>query len=352
VPPAGATKPHHAPPREPDSEEREPQPPVRRTGGSTVDLRNRRVVESRDYRHRAGEIHQREPKQDPDETRELAGGDARLAMHATGPSPAPPRGKARGGDARRKRDVSVLTDQVREATHRSQKTQRLVKLIIALLLISAGGAIVAVVGLTGPSLDDPSKGLKKDPLPGTAPVLDAEVRGRPVEEAGGAATPVTPDRSRAADLGEPAGDGRGNLKVSSTPSGAAVHLDGVFQCETPCTIEELEDGRVYLLSIRRKNYVSWSSLVDLQRRRRVTANAFLSEEPDARRVGYLSFRSTPVAEVLVDGKEIGRVTSEGRIPLPPGKYEITLAHPKRPGRARNVVTIVAGQTTVLTVKKL
>ena len=363
--PPGVAKPHFAPAtpdrgNDRDSEQLERQAPARRTHGregnghSTVDLRNRRdrvTVESRERgRPRAAESHQRQP--DGDETRERPGAESRLAEPRVVPAPAPLRGKLRALDGRRKKDVSVLTDQVREASRRSHKTQRMVKLIIALLLVAAAGAIVAVVGLTGPNLDDPSKSLRKDPLPGSTPTAtDAETRSRPAEDSGpGAGASLSPDRSRA-DQGEPAAEGRGNLKVTSTPAGAAVHLDNVFQCETPCTIEELEDGRVYLLSIRRKSFVSWSSLIDLRRRRRVTVNAFLSEEPDTRRVGYLMIRSTPIADVLVDGKDIGRVTSEGRIPLPPGHYEITLSHPQRSARPRYLVDIFAGQTMMLTAKK-
>ena len=139
--------------------------------------------------------------------------------------------------------------------------------------------------------------------------------------------------------------------MNSTPTGAAVYVDNVFQCETPCTIEELEDGPVYLLSVRRKNHVSWSSLLELRHHRVLTVSANLEEEPDPKKVGYLMIRSNPVAEVLVNNKAIGRVTSEGRIPLHPGQYDISLAHPQRNSQPRYLITIVAGQTVVLTARK-
>jgi len=54
--------------------------------------------------------------------------------------------------------------------------------------------------------------------------------------------------------------------------------------------------------------------------------------------------------VFVDGKEIGRVTSQGRIPLPPGQYEISLHNPRRPRQLKRIVTIHARQTVALWLK--
>jgi hypothetical protein len=82
-------------------------------------------------------------------------------------------------------------------------------------------------------------------------------------------------------------------------------------------------------------------------KQRVHINAYLSEEPDSRTVGYLMIRSQPRADVFVDNKEIGRVTSEGRIPLPPGQYEIMLSHPRQKRQPKFVITIQARKTYLL-----
>jgi hypothetical protein len=148
------------------------------------------------------------------------------------------------------------------------------------------------------------------------------------------------------DAAPPAKKGR-SLKVESAPPNAKVYLDSVYQCKTPCTVEELEPNRVYLLSVRQDRYVSWSSLVDMKGKQRVHINAYLSEEPASSSVGYLMIRSRPRADVYIDGKEIGRVTSEGRIPLPPGQFEITLSHPRQVKRLKFLITIHTGQTMAL-----
>jgi len=220
---------------------------------------------------------------------------------------------------------------------------RWLMLAAIVLLIISGAAIVIIVGLTGPNLDDRSA------VPGGRPAIARKRdsgQGSDLASSGAA-----PDARLRLDSGSAAPSTAaskavaGILKVESTPPRARVHLDGVLQCETPCTIEELEEKRIYLLSVRKKDHVSWSALVDLGRSKARSVSAFLSEEPDPRTVGYLLVRSTTPAEVLVDRKEIGRVSSEGRIPLPPGQYEISLRHPRRKAHPKRIVNIPAGQTT-------
>ena len=322
--------------------------------------RDERVAESREgeSRRRVKESGARErwSPGDPTErvpeelgrTRELEDSGARASA---APAPAPPRGTARLFDSLRRRPAGSDSDRVDRA-RRWQRTQRLVVVIISLVLLGAGGAIVALVGLTGPSLDDPTRP-RRDPLPGSIP---ASVDASPAFPRPGLArrdaAPAAPlDRGLVQAASRPSPDEPGFLRVTSTPPRATVRVDNVVQCETPCTVEDLRRGQVYVLSVRRKNYVSWSALVDLGPRRSLAVNAFLTEEPDPRRVGHLMIQSSPNAEVLVDGKPIGRVTSEGRIPLPPGQYEISLTHPQRIARPRYPVTITAGQTALLTAKK-
>jgi hypothetical protein len=225
-------------------------------------------------------------------------------------------------------------------------------LIASAALLLAAGTIAAIVGLTGPSLEDAGTGAHVPPKrrPGASDLRAAAIPDarRPADRA--ASPPdarAARDTATAAIVEPPPLGGRGGvLKVDSTPAGAAVFLNGVRQCETPCTVEELEETRVYLLSVRRKNFVSWSSLIDMGKQRRRAINAVLNEEPDSQRVGYLLVSSKPIADVHVDGKEIHRVSAEGRIPLPPGRYEISLSHPRRDRRPRFFVTIVLRQTVM------
>jgi hypothetical protein len=73
--------------------------------------------------------------------------------------------------------------------------------------------------------------------------------------------------------------------------------------------------------------------------------ARLSREPSSRRVGYLVVRPTTPANVSVDGVPIGHVTSEGRIPLKPGRHEVTLTHPRRKRTIRFMVRIYRRRIT-------
>ncbi|MCC6750946.1 MAG: protein kinase [Deltaproteobacteria bacterium] len=225
----------------------------------------------------------------------------------------------------------------------------------ALLLLALAGSIVVAVGLSGPSLVEPRR-----TAPDSGTTLAAHAPQRPRADAQAAAD-RGPDGTRATDLGAPdlradarPSDSRprptasgGLVTVESIPAGADVFLDGIKQCRATCTVEGLDPKRVYLLSVRRPGYVSWSELVDLrgrpQPRRRIT----LTAEPDARRVGYVVVRSNLPADVYVNGRAIGRVSTEGRIPLRPGQYELTLAHPRRRKRV-TFVTVVQRQKTTRT----
>ncbi|MFZ5786256.1 MAG: PEGA domain-containing protein, partial [Acidobacteriota bacterium] len=245
-------------------------------------------------------------------------------------------------------DPIQLTDRVRGAPVEPPGTKKRNRtmMVVALVLLLLSGAIVALVGLTGPGLDD--RGARADlgarlltlrrdlGAPAVAPHDSAPARAeRPA--------PAASTDLRAAPAATPDLGGKATLKVDSSPADAAVFLKGIKQCLTPCTIEEL-DPEVYLLSLKRKGYVNWSRLIDAATERRARVEAQLQEDPDPSRVGWLHVLSTPAAEVYVDGKFIGRVSSEGKIALPPGSYDISLRHPRKPRRPEFQVTIVRQQT--------
>lgn len=204
-------------------------------------------------------------------------------------------------------------------------------LIAAAILLALAVGIVTAIGLSGPDLGD-------DPSRRPSVVVDAQPLVKPWLAPGSKDQGVaTPPRSKR----------KHSVTVESSPTDATVYVDNVRQCHTSCTVDELLPDRTYLLSVRRANYVSWSTLLRLGQDRRKHVRAYLSEEPDAATVGYLVLRSNPIANVHVDGKAIGRVTSEGRIPLKPGNYEIALANPERQRQLRFKVTIRQGQTLAL-----
>ncbi len=221
---------------------------------------------------------------------------------------------------------------------------RSIMTIISVALLTAGGVIVVAVGLSGPGLEVQAKDVG-------VPIDAATDRPRrPAVDHPVAATPKSsppPDTRPVARDAAPPKKNRAVLSVETSPAGASVYLNNVYQRKSPGSISELRRKRVYLLSIRKKNYVRWSSLIDFAGEQQVSVNAYLTREPDSRKVGYLLVYSRRNSEVYIDDKEIGRVTSDGRIPLPPGEYNVSLFHPRRRRRPHRMVKVRLKKTTVV-----
>jgi serine/threonine protein kinase len=221
----------------------------------------------------------------------------------------------------------------REATYVSREERprnRLGMLVAAAVLVILAIAIVAAIGLSGPDFDedDPAR---RGGAP-EAPDTPAARQPSPPAKAPGAKSPAATSQVKA------------ELVLSSSPSDASVFVDSERRerCYTPCTVK-LRRGRTHLLSVRRRRYVSWSKLVHLASKTK-RLRAYLSEELDASAVGHLVINATPAADVHVDGKAIGRVTSDGRIALKPGHYQIELSRPEKRRKRRFSVRIRHGQT--------
>ena len=257
---------------------------------------------------------------------------------------------------------SAVVFQTEESRRPGGRSRRGLLVVVAMLALGSG-VITAMVAFSGPDLREHTPDTTPPPasdnaLPGQGEVVpDATVPDqRPPDRSlpgqadgpGPSVTPMVPDTAGAADSGY---HRSGALRVASFPADALVYLDGVYQCNTPCTVEELSASQVYLLSVRRKEYQSWSSLVDLGGLRQINISAYLTRKKELPRVlGYLQINSRPAAEVYIDGKQIGRVTSEGKIPLAPGEYEVTLSHPRRSKRPTYLVTIARHRTRKIRVK--
>ena len=237
-------------------------------------------------------------------------------------------------------------------------------LILAVLLLALlGGGIAVVVGLSDPALVEQG-GATTDAFPLALTTRDSAPADRAPAAAPDRGVPdlsltpdlppaVIPPATQQPDVGAAGSSAptSGSLRVTSSPVNAAVHLDGVYQCNTPCTVEALSLDQVYLLKVWRERYQAWSSLVDISGRAQVQISTYLSPARKRRgRVGYLLVQSRPVAEIYLDGRQMGWVTSQGRIPLAPGKYEVSLSHPRRSRRPGYVVQVKARRTKTLRVK--
>src|SRR5262249_13638624 len=139
--------------------------------------------------------------------------------------------------------------------------------------------------------------------------------------------------------------GRGlTLEVASQPPGGRVILAGKSMCTTPCRIRDLPRDPVYHLKVSHEGYVTWSSIVDLRGRGGARLTALLRPQPTTTEVGWLSVRSNRLAAIYLNGKETGSVTNEGKIPVKPGRYELTLVHPRTGAKPSAQARIERGST--------
>ena len=106
----------------------------------------------------------------------------------------------------------------------------------------------------------------------------------------------------------------GRLLVESTPSGAAVFLNGTLRGESPLTLEDVPVGTHKLVLESRQGTVS--RVVEIRSGRRTIANEVIMP-------GWLAIFCRIPLKVYVAGKQIGS-TSDGRLMLASGRYEITL----------------------------
>jgi hypothetical protein len=153
-----------------------------------------------------------------------------------------------------------------------------------------------------------------------------------------------------------AGGKGGALEVRSLPSGAQVYLVAAGSsapgasapvCATPCVIDDLNRDRVLRLRVEQAGYVPWSALVDLKEHPRDRLTALLRPAPTGDESGYLTIRSRAPAEIYLDGKEIGAVTNEGKVPVHPGSYQLSLVRPRGPSHPATRITVARGATVVM-----
>jgi serine/threonine protein kinase len=142
---------------------------------------------------------------------------------------------------------------------------------------------------------------------------------------------------------------RTTLAVESTPSGAKVSVDGQERgCATPCTLDDLSTTSPLVLRLDKEGFLPWSGLVNPATTKRRLAR--LRPAPgDSSRFATLILRGNVPAEVLVDGAEIGHVTTAGPLPVPPGTHEITLVGASG-ARARLKITLKPGESIEKTVE--
>jgi hypothetical protein len=114
--------------------------------------------------------------------------------------------------------------------------------------------------------------------------------------------------------------GKGSLFIQSTPSGAAVWMDGKRQGTTPLLIKNVDAGPCEL-KVTEDGYLPWADTATVRFGQRVNASATLKP------CGWLTVETRlPDARIEVDGGQVG-MRSLVKHPLEPGSHNIAISHP-------------------------
>jgi eukaryotic-like serine/threonine-protein kinase len=160
----------------------------------------------------------------------------------------------------------------------------------------------------------------------------------------GAVAPAAPKKSEpksVADQPSTQTSGTGDLKITSTPDGAALQIDGRGDpsMTTPYTALRLAPGPHDITFIK-SGYLDDKKVISVTAGNTGFVSATLQKAPVA--TSQVTFNSDPGgAEIWVDGKSIGRVTPSQAVVVA-GQHQIVL---RKPGYedSSNPVTLVASQ---------
>jgi hypothetical protein len=184
--------------------------------------------------------------------------------------------------------------------------------LLPILMLFAGAGVAVAIAMSGPTLvpEDPTQRPRTPPQPEVSP-------------------------------------SSGKLAMSSEPAGARVLVEKRERCKTPCTVDKLSTVSPTVVRLELDGYLPWSGIVDLGRSPSRAAALRKRPAPGAKWGAVLIHANSP-AEVLVDGKEIGHVTTEGPLELPAGSAQLTLVAAGG-ARREEKVTVKVGETLALDV---
>ena len=131
----------------------------------------------------------------------------------------------------------------------------------------------------------------------------------------------------------------GHFEVMSQPSEASVYLDGELRGVTPLTVSNLPVGS-HTLILR-------SSAGTVRKTIRIESD-HLTSLMEMIYPGWLAVFSEIPLEVRAARRLVGK-TGDGRIRMPPGRYELELTNARFGYRSTHVVQVSPGQVTQLTV---
>lgn len=127
------------------------------------------------------------------------------------------------------------------------------------------------------------------------------------------------------ETGIPIGGDEGYFSISSTPAGADVTFDGVFQGETPLVVSVYTTGTPHhTITIYKYGYKTWTTTYNQNPSARATIHVSAQLEPDVQ-TGYIRVTSSPSGAVArLDGGDT--LTTPGTFSnVPAGRHTIEVS---------------------------
>ncbi|HUU74510.1 MAG TPA: PEGA domain-containing protein [Methanoregulaceae archaeon] len=140
----------------------------------------------------------------------------------------------------------------------------------------------------------------------------------------------------------------GNLQVSSSPSGAAVYVDGNYYGHTPTTVGNLAPGS-HSVSLRLSGYQEWAGTVTINAGQTTSISPTLTAAPTS---GSISVTSNPSgAMIYLDGTYQGKTLVSNPfyiISVQPGSHVLEISLQGYQDYT-STISVNAGQTTPVSV---
>jgi serine/threonine protein kinase len=226
----------------------------------------------------------------------------------------------------------------------NRKRVKLMTIAGTCVLVVVAAVVAVVIAYSGgdlPSLTGPGEGT-------IASDLQIDSPGVATRDATAVSTKTLDGPDAGRDQRAPAqGQGVREIQLWSTPPGALVFIGEAKRCRTPCTVTGLRDDLNQVLSLRKRRFRPWARFIGRGTGTPTELRVNLTKMPNPAEVGYLMINAVPPAEVIVDDQPQNWLTSEGRLPLAPGKHIVVLSHPAYNKRLSFTVVIYRQQVSVV-----
>ncbi len=126
----------------------------------------------------------------------------------------------------------------------------------------------------------------------------------------------------------------GKVEIKSRPKGASILIDGKEVGETPATIDVSYD-KVHELELKLDGYKTETRTISRERPEEHKMKVTLQKKGGA---GEVVLLSNPVAEVLLNGKVVGRTGTE-TLKVPYGEHDVSLRVPNLGVEAEYTITV-------------